>query len=389
MMDNQEYILRHRNDDVRALALRGAEAGVDVPFCLRQIEAWQKARVKLPRWASTEGILFPPRLNMEQCSSQPTAQYKARLVERLLPQGRASMADLTGGFGVDFSFLAPLFVSATYVERSPELCQMALHNLPLLGAPHARVECAQAEDFLGRAGHHDLLFLDPARRDDAGRKVVALHDCSPDVSALSERLLAQARVVMVKLSPMLDIGQALTVLPAVREVHVVSVEGECRELLLVLAQGEAPLEYHCANLGRQPHTFVTTDRHAQPRIAPGPGQFLYEPNASVLKAGVQDALCARLGVDKLHPFSHLFTSDTLCEGFPGRRFRVEGVSTCGKRELKVFLRDIRQANLAVRNFPSTVAQLRKQWHLAEGGDLYLFVTTLADGTHALVRCSRV
>lgn len=388
-MDNSEYILAHRTDDVRALALRSADAGVDKSFCLRQIEAWQTARTKLPRWAATDGILFPPRLNMEQCSSQLTAEYKARLVQRLLPVERGSMTDLTGGFGVDFSFLAPLFRNAVYVERNSDLCEMAQHNLPLLGAGHARVECAQAEDFLDGAGQQDLIFLDPARRDDAGRKVVALSDCSPDVAALSPALLSRSRVVMVKLSPMQDIGQALLSLHAVREVHTVSVDGECRELLLVLAAGECRPAYHCVNLGRHPQSFVTSERHAQPRIAGAPGQFLYEPNASILKAGVQDALCESMDVSKLHPFSHLFTSDILRQNFPGRSFRVDGISTCGKRELKSFLRDVRQANLAVRNFPSTVAQLRKQWHLAEGGDIYLFATTLADGTHALIRCSKV
>ena len=194
---------------------------------------------------------------------------------------------------------------------------------------------------------------------------------------------------MVKLSPMLDIGQALLSLHAVREVHTVSVDGECRELLLVLAAGECRPAYHCVNLGRHPQSFVTSERHAQPRIAGAPGQFLYEPNASILKAGVQDALCESMDVSKLHPFSHLFTSDILRQNFPGRSFCVDGISTCGKRELKSFLCDVRQANLAVRNFPSTVAQLRKQWHLAEGGDIYLFATTLADGTHALIRCSKV
>ena len=388
-MENSEYILKHRMDDVRALALRSADAGVDKSFCLRQIEAWQTARTKLPRWAATDGILFPPRLNMEQCSSQLTAEYKASLVQRLLPVERGSMADLTGGFGVDFSFLAPLFRNATYVERNSELCEMALHNLPLLGAGHARVECAEAETFLDGVGQHDLIFLDPARRDDAGRKVVALNDCSPDVSALSSVLLSRSRVVMVKLSPMLDIGQALLALHSVCEVHTVSVNGECRELLLVLSAGECRPAYHCVNLGRHPQSFVTSERHAQPHIAETPGCFLYEPNASILKAGVQDALCESMDVGKLHPFSHLFTSEVLRADFPGRCFRVEGISTYGKRELKSFLRNVRQANLAVRNFPSTVAQLRKQLHLAEGGDIYLFATTLADGTHALVRCSKV
>lgn len=389
MMDNSEFVLSHRLDDVRRLALQGAPAGVDVPFCLSQIEAWQKARTKLPRWADTAGILYPPRLNMEQCSSQLTAEYKARQTERLLPDGRLSMADVTGGFGVDFSFLAPLFRTAVYVERNEELCRMARHNLPLLGSGHARVECDEAEGFLHRAGQQDLIYLDPARRDGAGRKVTALQDCSPDVQALSALLLSKARLVMVKLSPMLDIGQALLALPMTREVHVVSVNGECRELLLVLSSSPSPLVFHCANLGRDIQEFVTCERHAAAPLVDRPCQFLYEPNASILKAGVQDALCALWPVRKLHPFSHLFTSVDLLDDFPGRKFRVDGISSCGKRELKAFLRDVRQANLAVRNFPSTVARLRGQWHLAEGGDIYLFATTLSNGTHVLVRCSKV
>ena len=189
-MDNREYIIKHRHEDVRRLALGRAEQGVDMPFCLRQIEAWQKACTKLPRWAETDDILFPPRINMEQCSSQATAEYKRDLILRLLPEHRSSMADLTGGFGVDFSFLSPLFEKAVYVERDADLCQIASHNMPLLGASHAQVICADAEHFLEDASQQGLLFLDPARRDDSGRKVVALHDCSPDVGALSPRLLS-------------------------------------------------------------------------------------------------------------------------------------------------------------------------------------------------------
>lgn len=387
-MNNREYIVRHRNEDVRMLALRCSESGVDVSFCLRQIEAWQKARTKLPRWADTDDIIFPPRINMEQCSSQTTAEYKRNLILRLLPRHRSSMVDLTGGFGVDFSFLSPLFEKAVYVERDSELCQIASHNLPLLGISHAQVVCAQAECFLEEVAHQNLLFLDPARRDDAGRKVVALHDCSPDVEALSSRLLSLSDVVVVKLSPMLDVGQALQRLPDVCEVHAVSVDGECRELLLVLSASDAPLTYHCVNLGRQHQIFITEERHAQPLMASAPGRYLYEPNASILKVGVQDALCQTYNVAKLHPFSHLFTSGEICDEFPGRRFLVEDFTTCGKRELKTFLRDIPKANLSVRNFPSTVASLRKQWHLAEGGDVYLFATTLSDGTHVLIRCRK-
>lgn len=387
-MDNSEYISLHRHDDVRRLALQGAGDGVDLTFCLTQIEAWQKACTKLPRWAALSDIEYSPRLNMEQCSSQSTAEYKAREVARLLPQERSSMADLTGGLGVDFSFLAPLFVRATYVERDECLCRIACHNLPLLGVSHAQVQCGGAEEWLAHAGQHDLIFLDPARRDVAGRKVVALPDCSPDVQSLAPTLLAHARLVMVKLSPMLDIGQALLALPTTREVHVVSVDGECRELLLVLGDTAARPTFLCVNLGREPQEFITDRQPVQVSLATRPQAYLYEPNASILKAGVQDHLVGQWPVTKLHPFSHLFTSSELLPDFPGRRFLVQGISTCGRRELKAFLRDVPRANLAVRNFPSTVAALRRQWHLAEGGDVYLFATTLADGSHALVRCRK-
>lgn len=387
-MDNSEYISLHRHDDVRRLALQGAVGGVDLPFCLTQIEAWQKACVKLPRWAAVPGIEYPPRLNMEQCSSQHAAEYKARQLVRLLPADRHSMADLTGGLGVDFSFLAPLFAQATYVERDERLCRIARHNLPLLGVAHAQVQCEQSKEWLAHAGQHDFIFLDPARRDGAGRKVVALPDCSPDVQSLMPALLSHARLVMVKLSPMLDIGQALQALPTTREVHVVSVDGECRELLLVLGGSPGTLTYRCVNLGRDLQEFIVSPQPVQVPLSERPEAYLYEPNASILKAGVQDHLARVWPVTKLHPFSHLFTSSQFLPDFPGRRFLVQGLSTCGRRELRTFLRDVPQANLAVRNFPSTVAALRRQWHLAEGGDIYLFATTLADGTHALVRCSK-
>lgn len=389
-MSNEEFIRLNRNQDVRTLALKRVPEGVDASFCLRQIEGWQIARHKLPRWADTDGLLYPPRLSMEQCSSERTASYKCSVVERLLPEGRQLMADLTGGFGIDFSYLAPLFVRSVYVERQDVLCRIAQHNLPLLGVKGATVCHSESEDALVDISVCDFLFLDPARRDDAGRKVVALEDCSPDVARLAPLLLEKAEVVMLKLSPMLDIHEALRILPDVCEVHVVSVDGECKELLLVLRRGTAvnPV-FHCVNIGVGSSDFCVESDNASPSIAERVGMFLYEPNASVLKAGVQDALCERFGVVKLHPFSHLFTSEELVECFPGRSFRVVRVCGFGKRELKELVSSLGKANLAVRNFPATVAELRKKWKLKEGGDDYLFATTLNDGSRALILCQKV
>lgn len=386
-MTNDEYIRLHALDDVRALALRRAPEGVDAPWCLRQIAGRQTARRKLPRWAAVDGLWYPARLSLEQCSSEPTAEYKRSLVERLLPAAeRDAMVDLTGGLGVDFSFLAPLFRRAVYVEQQEELCRLARHNLPLQGLTEAEVRCGS-----GCEGTFSLVFIDPARRDTAGRKTVAIADCSPDVAALLPELFERAPWVMVKLSPMLDIPAALAALRGVREVHVVGVGGECRELLLVMRRGyEGRPTYHCVNLlTPDPPLSVSSDTPAAaPPLAAAPLAYLYEPSAPILKAGLQDVLAARYAVSKLAPRSHLFTSTERVEGFPGRTFAVEDWGDFSRASLSRLLAGLRQANLTVRNFPATVAELRRRLRLREGGDAYLFATTLADGRHALVRCRK-
>jgi len=387
-MTNSEFILQHRTEDVRKLALRKMPEGLDAAFCLQQIEGWQLARKKIPRWAETDGLLFPPRLSMEQCSSQQTALYKRGVVERLLEGQCQRMMDLTGGFGIDFSYMAPLFREAIYIEQQEQLCQIAQHNFQLLGLQHAEVRNAQSQDVLAAYGEPSLIYADPARRDDAGRKVVLLQDCQPDVVALQDELMAHARVVMLKLSPMLDIQQALRQLRYVREVHVVSVDGECKELLLVMYQQEAPLRYYCVNITDHVQETVVEEASVRPVISGQEMAYLYEPNASILKAGVQDALCNIYKVEKLHAFSHLFTSDRLIEDFPGRKFRILGRSDFGKQGLRNLLAGVKQANITVRNFPATVQELRKKLKLADGGSVYLFATTMSDNSHALLRCEK-
>lgn len=385
-MTNQEYIALHQDDDVRKLALSKAPADVDLAFCLQQIEGRQTAQRKLPEWYANAGLIYPVRVSMEQCSSQQTAMYKRALAERLLPTDRQRMVDLTGGFGIDFSYLARLFDEADYVEKDETLCVIARHNMPLLGLEYARIHQMTGEDFADGMGQYSLVYLDPSRRDAAGRKVVALSDCTPDIEALQEKLLGKAPIVMVKLSPMLDIRGTIRRLPSVAEVHVVSVNGECKEILLVLSRELAPVHIHCVNIGGKTQTFIADDHQATPETAPRPGRFLYEPNASILKAGTQDALCQAYKVGKLHPFSHLFTSDGFIADFPGRSFEVEDTCGFGKKELKALTGSLTQANLTVRNFPATVAELRKRLKLREGGDTYLFATTLSDETHVIIKC---
>ena len=391
--DTLRFIRRHRADDVRTLALQAARhPGVDMPLALVQIAGWQAARTKIPAWAAREDILYPPHLSLEQCSSEATARYKAAIVEQADAPHR-TLADLTGGFGIDCAFLAPLFREADYVERQEVLCRTARHNFPLLGLPHVRIHHADGTEHLRAMTPVDWLFLDPARRDARGGKTVAIADCEPDAAALEPLLVAKAGRVLLKLSPMLDLTQALHTLSHVLEAHVVALGGECKELLLVLGGEGAPLPedvpIRCVNLAAGDETLTFTRRGEQQSpcpLAPAPRAYLYEPNAAVMKAGAFRYLTYIYKVEKLHPNSHLYTSDRLVPGFPGRAFRVEGWCGFGKQDVKRLLEGLPKANLTVRNFPATVAALRRRLRLAEGGETYLFATTDAGGGHLLLRC---
>ena len=397
-MTNEEFIKQHRHDDVRALALRKAEEGVDIKWCLQQIEGWQKACEKLPQWAEVDGLWYPPALSMEQCSSEHTAEYKKSVVSRLLPDAseRLCFTDLTGGYGIDFSYMASLFAESCYVERNAELCRVAEHNFKVLSLAGAKVVCADSTEYLRSAtANYSVLYLDPARRDGVGRKTVAIGDCTPDVGAILDALLCASRYVVIKLSPMLDISAALVVLKCVREIHVVSVKGECKELLFVLDKiHEGQPVYYAVNLGLSDQVFTCTHeeknsallRVASEHVASASATCIYEPHASILKAGLQDVLCERYAVEKLHPMSNLFVSSSPVQDFPGRGFEIVASCGFGKKELRAMLAGVTKANITARNFPTSVAELRKKLRLAEGGDVYLFATTVADGSHRLIRC---
>ena len=388
------FIREHRRDDIHALALQAARhPGIDMPAALTQIAGWQTLRHKVPSWAATDGVLYPAHLPLEQCSSEQTARYKASL----LPSGN-TLADLTGGFGIDCAFLAPHFRHVTYVERQEALCDLARHNFPLLGLAHITVCHADSTDYLRQMTPVDCIYLDPARRDHHGGKTVAIADCEPDVSALEPLLLTKACRVLVKLSPMLDIALALRDLHRVRSVHIVSVASECKELLLLLerAAEDTPADdvpLHCVNLLPDGTTQALTitrrqEQEADSPFAATPEAWLYEPNASLLKAGVFRSIASIYKVKKLHPNSHLYTSTERVPDFPGRTFRIDGWCNFGKRETKILLDNEQKANLTVRNFPATVAELRRRLKLSEGGDTYLFATTMSDGKKVLIRCER-
>ena len=429
----QDFIRQHQDDDVRQLAFLGSKyPEVNMPFALDQIRGRKMARVKLPRWASIDGIIYPPHISMEQCSSEATALYKAELAERLLNQqkikicefttkdtvapkfaknegtcenqGKVGFADLTGGFGVDFSYIAErLGVRAMYVERQEHLCEKAKENFLRLGLANAEVKNGDGIEVLHTLEHLSLIFIDPARRDDAGNKVVSLKDCTPDVTVLQEEMLSKADYVVIKLSPMLDWHRAVNELSHVREVHIISVNNECKELLLVLsarnmgdmeassADGEVKrtvnLRIYCVN-DAQSFVCEKSDMEASSvKIAPSTleeMQYLYEPNASLMKAGCFGVLSGRYDARMLSKNSHLFVSREPITAFPGRSFRIIAVSSFNKKELKRHLSGITKANIATRNFPLSVVELRKRLKLKDGGETYIFATTLSDESHVLV-----
>lgn len=427
----QDFIRQHQDDDVRQLAFLGSKyPEVDMPFALDQIRGRKMARVKLPRWASLEGIIYPPHISMEQCSSESTALYKAELAARLLglpasssgtemkAENEIEFVDLTGGFGVDFSYIAArLGVKSMYVERQAHLCEAAKENFGRLGLKNAIVkngdgieilhsfhpkkkDAASADDSLGITYDQPrsllktnlglkIIFIDPARRDDAGNKVVSLKDCTPDVTVLQEEMLSKTDYVIIKLSPMLDWHRAISELSHVREVHIISVNNECKELLLVLSarnMGEN-LRIYCIN---DAQSFVCDEldmKSSQVKIAPSTleeMQYLYEPNASLMKAGCFGILSDRYDARMLSKNSHLFVSQAPIEAFPGRSFRIIAVSSFNKKELKRHLSGITKANIATRNFPLSVAELRKRLKLKDGGETYIFATTLSDESHVLM-----
>lgn len=395
--DTLRFIQEHRTEDVRTLALRTRNYPlVDMPAALTQIAGWQQARDKVPTWAQTEGIMYPPHLSLEQCSSEVTARYKAEIITGTPTN---SFTDLTGGFGIDCSFLSAHFQQATYVERQEVLCQTALHNFPLLGLDKISVCQADAVEHLQSMHPCDWIFIDPARRDGHGGKTVAIADCEPDVASLEELLLQKAAQVLIKLSPMLDLTLALHTLHHVTEAHIVSVNNDCKELLLILqrqakvAPDDVPI--HCINLlpnkgERQKLTFCRNqEKDNAAHYAHEVKEFLYEPNVSVLKGGAYCTLCQQFPVEKLHPNSHLYTSAHYLPDFPGRKFQVTGQSSLNKKDIRQLLGNTSKANLTVRNFPASVAELRKRLKLSEGGDLYLFATTLCNEQKVLIASSQI
>ncbi len=400
----EDFIRMHAEADVRQLALQGKKyPEVDMTYALEQIAGRQKAKTKLPSWAAIDGIVYPPHISMEQCSSEITARYKANITN--CPDPGVTFIDLTGGFGVDFAFIARHFKKAVYVERQAHLCAISSENFKLLGLDNAEVVNADGIEYLHQTDYADLIFIDPARRDDHGGRTYGIADCTPNVLEMMDELMQKTAVLMLKLSPMLDWRKAVKDIEEageafVKAVHIVSVDNECKELLLIVNSEKrivnSALRVVCVNLlsnggselfevsGREFSRQQTGDARYL-----SPVTYLFEPNASVMKAGCFEEIQARFPVVQLERNSHLFVSDQKISDFPGRRFEILRTTSMNKRELKAALADIDRANIAVRNFPLPVAELRKKLKLKDGGDVFIFATTVAKEGHQLFICRKI
>lgn len=384
------FVKEHENDDTKRLALKAhSYPHVDFPFALKQIAGRQIAKQKIPTWYLQEDIIYPQHLSMEQSSSERTAVYKTNLLEG----DNHSLIDLTGGLGVDFSFMSHRFRKAVYVERQPELVRLARHNFNVLGMGNAMIIQDEAESFLQSLTDSDnVIFVDPARRDISGRKTVLIEDCTPNLIEIDELLSEKSYKVIIKLSPMLDISHALNSLSNISQVHIVSLNNETKELILVKEKSTEDVSIHCVNLLNDDRKEIfcfyrNQEEAALAHIAASVCKYLYEPNSSIMKAGAYKSIALSFGVNKLHANSHLYTSDRFIPDFPGRKFIVKKTFSLNKKDIKQNL-DIAQANISTRNFPFSVADIRKQTKLKEGGTDYIFATTLSNEKKVLILCEK-
>lgn len=384
------YIRTHVNDNVRTLALRGCkDTSVDFKFALQQIEGRQKSKDKLPDFYQNENILYPPTVSMEQCSSTPTAQYKASLVEG------ETFADLTGGFGIDTFALSRRFKHGYHVEPNSALSELVQHNAKALNIANLTFFQSTMEEALAQLPHVDCLYIDPSRRDQQGNRVICLEDCTPNIVEWKSTLLEKCKKLLIKLSPMIDIKRSLLQLPETTTIYTLAVNGECKEVLLLLENDKAITNrgIHAINILKEGcQKFETTtneEESATPTLTNIVAQYLYEPNAAVLKAGIFKSIASQHGIEKLHPHTHLYCSNNLISNFPGRTFEVIETYLFNKKALKKNLGDINKANITVRNFPLTAEELKVLLKVKDGGDVYLFGATLTDGKFVVIQTKKI
>lgn len=406
-------VQQHLHDDVQQLALQRNRfpqlSDTDFRFLLQQIEGRQRTCEKLPILSALPDWWFPVRLSCEQCSSEATARYKVAIVQsiNLKPSTLDTFIDLTAGYGIDTFHLAEIAQEAHYVERNAELCAIAAHNFQLY-RPHIQVHNTTAEDFLSSLPHHPLaqrplphtpypishsaashtlIYLDPARRSQSGSKVFRIEDCEPNVIDLLPTLRMHAERIMIKFSPMLDITAALRALGSDWDTHIVAVNNEVKEVLFLTGKGDI----HAVNIRtREMRTdrFVfcsENEKQAPLRLAPVIQQYIYEPNAAIIKAGAFRLIAEQYELQKLDTNTHLYTSDTCISGFPGRIWQVlDAEIKEPKRQLDKSVR----YSIISRNYPLSPDEIRKKYKLRDGDEQYLIAARL-QGKPLLIGAKRL
>lgn len=381
----QDFINSHLSDDIHVILLKGSPfKGVSVQELAGQIESKKIAQKKLPSWFSNPSVYYPQKIHLEQSSSEITAAYKAGLVEG------SSLLDLTGGFGVDSFYFSKKIREVIHCEINQELSDVVSQNFKQLQLNNCRVLAEDGLNFLTTSKQKfDWIFADPSRRNEQKNKVFLLQDCEPDIARNIELLFDHADRILLKLSPILDITATLKELKHVKEVHCLAVDNELKELLLVLEKGWSDLPRILAvniQKGKIEKFEAEFPDPGMATFAP-PKTYLYEPNAAILKAGLFNSVSNAFKLDKLHPNSHLYTSQELIS-FPGRTFRILKIEVADKKKLLALIPS-KKANITTRNFPQSVQEIRKKFSLQEGGDLYLFFTTNQDNKHVVLLCEKI
>lgn len=383
----RNFIHQHENEDPYDLSLKASKfKNIPVQLAIEQIRVRKKAKKKLPEWYKHSGIIFPHGVSIEQCSSEVTAKYKSTLI-----QGER-LVDLTGGSGVDTWYLSQSFSQTTFIEPSEALCHLARHNFNVLGKRDINILQGTAEEFLEKnEPSPDWYFLDPSRRDNSHKRVFLLSDCQPNLDLIQDNLLKAKKGTLIKLSPLLDLKSLIDSFPSLASIDILSVDNDCKELLLTITnQRTAEPIIRTINwqsgMEQKYQFYISEDRNTQPDYSE-PLEYLYEPNASVLKSGAFRKIGTDFGFNKLHPNSHLYTSQEIKSNFPGRAFRLEHMVPLKPKLVRKLSGG--KANIATRNFPMTVAEIRKKTGIKEGGENYIFATTIPDGSHKLLLCKKV
>lgn len=381
----QQFITDNLNSDSSKLLFKGSPFDtVSIQELVTQIVSKKKSEKKLPTWFATENIYYPPKVNIEQTSSEVTANYKASLISG------DSVIDITGGYGVDCLSFAKKTKKVTHCELNTNLSTIVNNNYQQLKINNIRTISGNGIEFLKNTKENfDWIYIDPSRRDNSNKKVFLLKDCLPDVPANLELLFSKSNNILVKNSPILDISKTIEELCFVKEIHIIAITNEVKELLFVLEKNYADsIEIKTVNLSKNntqlfdfQHLTKNTSTYSEPK------KYIYEPNSAILKSGGFHEVSHQFNINKLHQHSHLYTSNELIE-FPGRRFIVEQISSYNKKEIQKCLKE-NKANITTRNFPETVAQIRKKTKIKDGGTQYLFFTTVNNDNLKVLICSQV